>query len=104
MAILDLVARAVAITVLLFVASFLILSLLSFWLPQVWPLRHSFLIALLSSASAAVPLVLIHLTRSATGGGSGSVASSGAFMIFAALAGAFALIFATLIISGQIRL
>jgi hypothetical protein len=106
MAVLDFVVRGVAITVLLFVGLFLILSLLSYFLPQVWPLRHSLLIALLSSVCSAVPLMLIHLTRSAAGALSGVVARSisGSFLVFALLTGAFALLFTALIVGGQIRL
>jgi hypothetical protein len=105
MAVLDLVARGVAITVLLFVGLYLILSLLSYFLPQVWPLRHSFLIALLSSICSAVPLGLIHLTRSAAGPSAAALGGgSGSFLIFALLTGAFAVLFTALVVGGQIRL
>jgi hypothetical protein len=106
MAVLDLVARGVAITVLLFVGLYLILSLLSYVLPQVWPLRHSLLIALLSSICSAVPLALIQLTRSAARApsGGGVRGGGGGFLIFPVLTGAFALLFTALVVGGQIRL
>ena len=56
----DVIVRGVAIAILLFVASFLLFTLMSFFISGMWPLRHALLVACLSSASAAAPMVLIH--------------------------------------------
>jgi hypothetical protein len=104
MGIFDVFARTVAVTVLLFIVSFLVLSLLGFWLTSVAPFRHSLLLALLSVACAGVPMLLIYLTRAATGAATNAGARARYFFAFAALSATLALVFASLIVSGQIRL
>ncbi len=100
----DVFTRAVAVTMLLFLISFLVLSLLGFWISAVAPLRHALLLSLLSVACAGVPILLIYLTRAATGAATGAEARARYFFVFAALSGVLAIVFATLIASGQIQL
>ena len=99
----DVIVRGGAIAILLFVASFLLFTLLGFFVSGVWPLRHALLVACLSSASAAVPMVLIHLTRSASGA-AGGAARERSVLIYAGLTGVFALLFTSLIVSGRLSL
>jgi len=100
----DVFARAVAVTVLLFIVSFLILSLLGFWVDAVSPLRHALLLALLSVACAGTPMLLVYLTRAATGAATNDDARARYFFAFATLSAALDIVFASLIVAGQIRL
>ena len=100
----DVFVRAVAVTVLLFIISFLVLSMLGFWIDAVSPLRHAALLALLSTVCAAAPMLLIYLTRAATGAATDAGARARYFFAFAALSAALAVVFASLVVAGQIRL
>lgn len=100
----DVIVRGVAIAILLFVASFLLFTLLSFFISGIWPLRHALLVAFLSSVAAAAPMVLIHLTRSASGAAAAGAVHGRAFLIYAVLTGVFALLFTSLIVGGQLSL
>jgi len=100
----DVFARAVAVTVLLFIVSLLVLSLLGFLVDAVSPLEHALLIALLSVACAGAPILLVYLTRAATGASTNADARARYFFVFAALSAALTVLFASLIVAGQIRL
>jgi hypothetical protein len=102
----DILTRGAAITVLILAASFLILTGFSWFTSDLWPFRHSLLIALIASGGAALPLVAIHLTRAASKNAPPPSSDGGtlSFKIYAALAGALAVLLMVAIISGQLRL
>jgi hypothetical protein len=108
MSFVDTVMRGAAITVLIFAASFLTLTLLSFFIAGLSPFRQSLLVAVLASVAAALPLIVGRLLHTARTASTNAPPASGGgallFNIYAALAGLFAVLLTFGVISEWVRL
>lgn len=104
MSFVDILSRGVAIAVLAFAATFLLLTLLSYFTSDLSPFRQSLLIALFASLGAALPLIAIQVIRSSRGGAPPADGGALMFKIYAALAGALAVLLIVAAMSGQLRL
>lgn len=105
MPVVDMVMRALAITILIFAGAFLVLTLMSFYTSDLAPARQSLTIALIASLGAALPVIgVLVAARSASGEAPRSDNSPFYFKVYAALAGALAIVLALVVISGQLRL
>lgn len=99
----DLFARGAAIALLLFIASFSVLSFAyPFW-PDVSPFRSSLVLSTLSVSFAAFPLLLVHLTRIAMGGTASDAGRANYLFVFSLLVPALTLLFSVLLLFGLIR-
>ena len=98
----DVFVRAIALSILLFIAAFLPLSFSSFWWETVHPLRYALTFAALSVGLAGSPLLLIYLTRAAGGATTDRDARARYFGIFVVFVVISAVLVGSLMVFGQI--
>lgn len=100
----DLFARCAAVAISLFVASFLMLSLIDPFWPKVPPFQTSLVLVTLSVSLATLPLVLVHLMRVAMGDLTGDRRRAAYFFWFTLLLPIFAVLIVSLLFFGQIHI
>lgn len=102
MSAIDIFVRAAAIAVLLFVMAFLALTFAGLWLDGIAPFRQASVFAAISIVSAGIPILLIYLTRAASGTTGGGEVRARYFSVFTILLAGTATIVAALMVSGSL--
>jgi hypothetical protein len=100
----EILGRALSIFMALFAGTFVILAAISVVRAVVPALAHSLLFAGLTVGSALIPLAVVYLARLGLGHRPSETENLVYLRVFLGLVLAFAIVFATLMISGRIAL